>query len=87
MLFCFIEYLIWGVMITYGMDEINYRNRQVSDLKKLLPLLLKSTSQEQVLLSAKQADLEVIKKSGEGTYVRTVFFTDSGGKVMAVDLQ
>lgn len=69
------------------MEEIHYRNRQASDLKKLLPLLLKSTSQEQVLLAAKQADLEVINKSGEGTYVGTVFFTYSGGKVMAVDLQ
>lgn len=45
------------------------------------------TSQEQVLLAAKQADLEVIKKSGEGTYVGTILFTYSGGKVMAVDLQ
>ncbi|AUO66527.1 hypothetical protein WM46_18245 [Citrobacter freundii complex sp. CFNIH2] len=76
-----------GVMTTYGMDEIHYRNRQASDLKKLLPLLLKSTSQEQILLAAKQADLEVIKKSGEGTYVGTVLFTYSDSKVIAVDLQ
>lgn len=76
-----------GVMTTYEMDEIHCRNRQASELKKLLPLLLKSTSQEQVLLAVKQAGLEVIKKSGEGTYVGTILFTYSGGKVMAVDLQ
>ncbi|EFB7642808.1 hypothetical protein E4I92_14360 [Escherichia coli] len=76
-----------GVTTTYGADEINYRNRQASDLKKLLPLLLKSTSQEQVLLAARQASLEVIKKPGEGTYVGTLLFTYSDGKVMAVDLQ
>lgn len=83
----FYRVLDLGVMTTYGVDEINYRNRQASDLKKLLPLLLKSTSQEQVLLAARQAGLEVIKKPGEGIYVGTVLFTYSDGKVMAVDLQ
>lgn len=76
-----------GVTTTYGADEINYRNRQASDLKKLLPLLLKSTSQEQVLLAARQAGLEVMKKIDEGTYVGTVLFTYSDGKVIAVDFQ
>ncbi len=76
-----------GVTITYGADEIHYRNRQTSDLKKLMPLLRKSTSQEQVLLAAKQAGLEVIKKPGEGTYVGAVLFTYSGDKVITVDLQ
>lgn len=77
----------FGVTVTHRADEIHYRDRQATDLEKLLPLLLKTASQEQVILAGRQAELEVIEKLGEGVYIGTVFFSYSGGKITAVHLR
>lgn len=76
-----------GVTTTYGSEEILQRNQQVRELEKLLPLLLITTSREQVLHAANQAGLEVTEKREEGTYIGMTLFSFSDNKVTAVTLR
>ncbi|MDD2769731.1 MAG: hypothetical protein PHT19_13420 [Methylococcus sp.] len=75
-----------GVTITYGEEETRQRNQQVMELEKLLPLLMGTTTQEQVLRAANKAGLEVMKSGDDGILVGMTHFSFSGNKVTSVTL-
>lgn len=75
-----------GVTITYGEEETRQRNQQVAELDKLLPLLMSTTTKEQVLHAANKAGLEVMKSGNDGILVGRTYFSFSDNKVVSVTL-
>jgi hypothetical protein len=76
-----------GVTVTYGAAELGYRAKKLKALEKLLPLLLSDTSRDALLSAARKAELEIIEKQGDGTYIGGLQFVFSGNRLTAVNAE
>lgn len=73
-----------GVTATHGADEIDRRNRQTEDARKLMRVLLSDFSHADVVSAAEKAGVPVIDKGDEGLFVGEVRFAMSEDRIVDV---
>ena len=73
-----------GVTTTYQGSEIKSLKRQQAQIQKLFPLLQKDISRDALVGAARGAGLEVMEKTPNQVYVRTIEFVLRDGKVVDV---
>jgi hypothetical protein len=74
-----------GVAATHCADEIDRRNQQTEDARKLMRVLLADSSRADLVGAAEKAGVRVIDKSNEELYAGEIRFAVSEDRVVAIE--